>query len=335
MYHTSSQKIDAVFEGGGVKGSGLVGAIAVAEEFGYQFINLAGTSAGAIIAALVAAGYCAGELKTLMDEIDYARFKDANTIGKIPLAGPALNLLFQKGIYRGDFLKNWIGELLAKKGIRTFGDLVIREYADDPQFRYKLQVVVSDISRGQLLVMPRDAKDFGMNPDNLEVALAVRMSMSIPYFYKPVKQWLTDGKKAYLVDGGILSNYPVFLLDEPQKGVHQDWPTIGFKLVEPEDGKLNTIIGPITLFAALFSTMMEAHDARYIKDTDFMRTIPIPTLGVHTTEFDITRERKEALYQSGMSAGRDFFTRWNFADYQTRASAMAARHRRDEMWARE
>lgn len=120
-------------------------------------------------------------------------------------------------------------------------------------------------------------------------------------------------------------------MDEPGKGFHQDWPTFGFKLVDPQEGKLHTILGPITLFAALFSTMMEAHDARYIKDTDFMRTIPIPTLGVHTTEFDITPERKEALYQSGIAAGRDFFSRWDFESYQARAAQMAAKHRRDAM----
>lgn len=40
---------DAVFEGGGVKGIGLVGAIAVAEERGYHWVNVAGTSAGAIV----------------------------------------------------------------------------------------------------------------------------------------------------------------------------------------------------------------------------------------------------------------------------------------------
>jgi NTE family protein len=54
-------KCDAVFEGGGVKGIGLVGALAVTEAQGYEFENVAGTSAGAIIAALVAAGYRAGE----------------------------------------------------------------------------------------------------------------------------------------------------------------------------------------------------------------------------------------------------------------------------------
>ena len=38
-------KADAVFEGGGVKGVGLVGAVAVAEKMGYQWQNVAGTSA--------------------------------------------------------------------------------------------------------------------------------------------------------------------------------------------------------------------------------------------------------------------------------------------------
>ena len=50
-------KADAVFEGGGVKGIGLVGAVAVTEAHGFQFENVAGTSAGAIVAALIAARY--------------------------------------------------------------------------------------------------------------------------------------------------------------------------------------------------------------------------------------------------------------------------------------
>ena len=57
-------KFDGVFEGGGVKGIGLVGALAYLEEQGYQPVNLAGTSAGAIVAALRAADYSPRELKT-------------------------------------------------------------------------------------------------------------------------------------------------------------------------------------------------------------------------------------------------------------------------------
>jgi len=60
---------------------------------------------------------------------------------------------------------------------------------------------------------------------------------------------------------------------------------------------------------------MQAHDARYIKDEQFVRTIPILTLGVGTTEFDISSERSEALYQSGREAAEKFFDTWNFSEY--------------------
>ena len=106
---------DAVFEGGGVKGIGLVGAVAVAEEKGYQWVNVAGTSAGAIVAALVAAGYTAAEMKEIMGELDYNRFKDATLLDKVPLVGPAASLIFEKGIYEGKFFEDWIRGLLQKK----------------------------------------------------------------------------------------------------------------------------------------------------------------------------------------------------------------------------
>lgn len=90
---------DAVFEGGGVKGIGLVGAIAVAEERGYQWVNIAGTSAGAIVAALLAAGYRAAEIKKIMADLDYNRFKDRSLLDRVPLVGPLASLIFEKGIY--------------------------------------------------------------------------------------------------------------------------------------------------------------------------------------------------------------------------------------------
>lgn len=59
------KKADGVFEGGGVKGIGLVGALIVAEERGYtDWQRVAGTSAGAIVASLLAAGYSAVKLSS-------------------------------------------------------------------------------------------------------------------------------------------------------------------------------------------------------------------------------------------------------------------------------
>ena len=310
-------KADAVFEGGGVKGIGLVGAVAIAEEKGYHWVNVAGTSAGAIVASLLAAGYTAQELKEVIQELDYKRFKDASPLDKFPVLGPLTSLILEKGIYEGKFFENWIRGLLRQKNVETFEDLLLQDYRNDDRYRFKLRVIASDITSGRLLVLPQDITEFGVKPEDLNVAFAVRMSMSIPFFYEPVViKDLKTNQSHFIVDGGLLSNFPVWLFDS--EGEVPEWPTIGFKLVEPEEGTPNNIRGPISLLGALFSTMMEAHDARYIKDENFIRTIPIPTLGVKTTEFDLSRERSEALYQSGREAAEKFFASWNFAEYVER-----------------
>ena len=66
---------------------------------------------------------------------------------------------------------------------------------------------------------------------------------------------------------------------------------------------------------AMAQTMMEAHDRMYVQQAEWARTIGIPTLGVGTTEFDITRERALALYESGRSATEKFLETWNFDAY--------------------
>lgn len=299
---------DAVFEGGGVKGIGLVGAVAAAEEMGYQWVNVAGTSAGAIVAALLAAGYSAAEMKEILTELDYNRFKDTSLLDRVPLVGSVASLIFEKGIYEGRFFEGWMRGLLREKGVETFNDLVLEEYRNDERYRFKLRVIASDISQGRMLVLPQDIADFGIQPGDLNVAAAIRMSMSIPFFYEPFKlKNMKTNQASYIVDGGLLSNFPVWLFDSD--GRIPAWPTFGFRLVEPEEelDVPHQVRGPVSLLAALFSTMMKAHDARYIKDEQFVRTIPIPTLGIGTTEFDISAERSEALYGSGRLAAEKFF----------------------------
>jgi NTE family protein len=125
-------RCDAVFEGGGVKGIGLVGAVAATEEQNYEFCNVAGTSAGAIVAALVAAGYRASELRHIMQSLDYAEFKDKGLLDHIPVFGKVFSLGLEKGIYEGAFLEHWLREKLAAKGKQTFKDLIIQEHQDSP-----------------------------------------------------------------------------------------------------------------------------------------------------------------------------------------------------------
>ena len=305
-------RFDGVFEGGGVKGIGLVGAVSAIEEAGYKFVNLAGTSAGAIVATLLAAGYSAAELKQTINDIDFNTFIDPPLIGRIPFVGDLIDEIFNKGLYKGDVFLNLMRNLLAKKNIHTFRDLIIPEFADDPRYRFRVRVVATDISRGRMLVLPQDISNYGEVPEDIEVALAVRMSMSIPFFFEPVKL-----KDSYIVDGGVLSNFPVELFDSADP---PEWPTFGFKLTlsdqaNPSQLVQHPISGPISELAALFFTAMEAHDAYYLANDKFARTIAIDTLDVNSTDFNLTPERKEALFQSGVTAAKTFLDHWDFQKY--------------------
>ena len=306
-------RVDGVFEGGGVTGIGLVGAASMIEAAGYEFVNLAGTSAGAIVATLLAAGYSAAEVKQIINGIDFRTLEDPQWIGRIPFAGAVVDEIFHKGLYKGDNILNQMRNRFAQKGIHTFRDLILPEFADDDRYRFKVRVVAADISRGQMLVLPQDIRDYGMAPEDLEVALAVRMSMSIPFFFEPVKL-----KDSYIVDGGVLSNFPVEVFDSAGM---PEWPTFGYKLVfsdqvNPSQMVQHPINGPFSELAALFFTALEAHDAYYLRNDKFVRTIAIDTLDVRTTDFNLTLDRKEALYQSGVQAANTFLAHWDFEEYK-------------------
>jgi NTE family protein len=317
--------VDLVCEGGGVKGIGLVGAISVLEEQGYQPQNVAGTSAGAIVATLLAAGYSAADLKEIILDLDFNRFKDPTWEMRIPLAGSLLSILKNQGLYKGDYFHGLMRHYLEAKGVHTFRDLVHPDPTDDPRYRYKVQVIASDVTGRQLLVLPRDAAQLGIDVDDLKVADAVRMSMSIPVFFTPVRVHNRKSAQTHLiVDGGMLANFPVWLFDSD--GV-PDWPTFGLKLVEPDprtpiserlpsDGRAHGGIGAVVDFAkSLVATMTEFYDRLYLEKDTFVRTIPIPTLGISSTEFDLSRDQALQLYQAGRTAAEQFLETWNFAGY--------------------
>ena len=83
--------------------------------------NLAGTSAGAIIAGLLAAGWNAADIEVeLCREGQYTKFMDEDCLDKVPLLGKPLSVVFEFGIYQGKFFERWMHGLLAKTGKTTF-----------------------------------------------------------------------------------------------------------------------------------------------------------------------------------------------------------------------
>jgi NTE family protein len=324
--------VDIVCEGGGVRGIALVGALSVLEEHGFAPQNLAGTSAGAIVTTLYAAGYRAQELHTIIGGLKFSRFMDTPWYGRLPGVGKPINMLRQLGVYRGQYFYKLMKKLLADKGVRTFKDLR-STYADDPRYKddlryhYKAQIIASDVSSQQLLVLPYHAQRLGIRPDELEVAQAVRMSMSIPIFFWPVHtRSLTDAKNRHLiVDGGLLSNFPVWLFDEDRTPA---WPTFGLRLVEgfsadrldaapeshPQRPKTG-VRGLVRYATALINTMVVAHDRLSLEMDPFARTMLIPTLNIPSTNFNLTAQDAEALYNSGRQTAEEFLRTWDFDAY--------------------
>lgn len=207
--------IDGIFSGGGMKGIGLVGAYQVLEEKGYRLKRVAGTSAGAILACFIAAGYNGREMEELMMSQNFQKLLDPRkTVIPLPFT-KWLNLYWGLGLYQGKALEDWFLEKLAAKGIYTFGDLTPGS----------LKLVASDLTNGKMIVLPDDLKNYDIEPDTFLVSRALRMSCGIPFFFEPIKLKSNIGD-VVVVDGGVLSNFPMWIFENGIK----ERPVLGIRL---------------------------------------------------------------------------------------------------------
>lgn len=305
MTTPAPQPVNLVLEGGGVKGIGLVGAISVLEEHGFSFARVAGTSAGAIVGALVASGFTSTELHELMVSLDYTRFRDASGWEKaLPLI-KGTDLWFHEGIYKGDYFHQWISEQLATKQKRTFSDLRTDADPGIPENeQYKLVVMASDVSQGELRRLPWDFEDPAHPRDGQLIADAVRASMSIPFFFRPFSLSVSADGPSVFVDGGMLSNFPIDAFDGPN-GEPPAVPTIGIKLSARQraDVVRHPVKGDISLALAMLGTMESWSDQMHLDDPNVIaKTIFVDTLGVNATDFGITPQVQTQLYDNGRAA---------------------------------
>src|SRR3712207_8748571 len=106
---TEQNKCDLVLEGGGVKGIALVGALSVLEEAGYRVQRVAGTSAGAIVGSLVAAGTPAARQAGGMVGRGWRGVADGRLGGGVPFLRQAQALLLEQGLDEGGYLRTCVG----------------------------------------------------------------------------------------------------------------------------------------------------------------------------------------------------------------------------------
>lgn len=323
-----------VFEGGGVKGIAYIGALEILSQRGHldHITRVAGTSAGAINGLIYALGYSIREQREILASTDFRDFMDQS----FGLIRDIRRLAYHFGWHKGDFFRDWLGGLIQArlgKVDATFADLKALQGAPD------LYVIGTNLSTGYAEVFSAER--------HADMALieAVRISMSIPLFFKAVRHGERD--QVY-VDGGVQLNYPVkvfdrlsyiaedeqcacrytdyynrenarFLLEQPDRspyiyncqtlGLRLDTATeIGlFRYNEPAQGK------PIKRFhhfaRALWGALLNQQEKQHLKSDDWQRTVYINTLDVGATDFDITAEKKQALICQGIE-GTETYLQW-------------------------
>ncbi len=316
-----------VMEGGGVRGLAYAGVFSVLEQKGIlqNIENVAGSSAGSIAGMMVCVGYSVQEIDSLMMELPVQKFND----GKGGLWGKYHRFKKGYGIYKGIQMEKWLQQLLLNKtgnALLTFGQLHQLHLKNN---LYKdLYCTGTNLSKQQLEIFSC------INTPNMPVALAVRISSSIPLYFEPVAldnqmQKITKEEEPtfinYYVDGGMLCNYPINMFDTCDENknpllcdkVKFNTQTIGIKLERPQQiDSLNNnsikipaydINNLSEYFKAFVNLIMETIARKYPNlENEIGRTIYVSHGNISARVKKTKPKDKQILYDNGVKAALDF-----------------------------
>ena len=303
----STRLCDLYIEGSLTNVAALVGAVTTLQGRGYVFRTCAGAGGGAVVASLLVAGYTATEIRELLLTLDYHALRRTGFGSRRRAA-------------RIDPILEWVRELLVARGVWAFADLVHDPDSRDPLYRYSLEIIVSDLTHTELLVIPRDSRKLGIDPDEFEVAVAVAASVSTPTVVAPIRhENPATGSTHELVDGELLSNYPVWLLDVGENEF-PEWPTLGIRVVEDprpvgDVGTPSSTGKNDDLATKLAQIQAATRERLHISKADLARTITIPNRRRGGIDSAPTREEALGLYEEGRDAAEHFLATWDFDAY--------------------
>lgn len=324
-----------VFEGGGAKGIAYLGAIEVLKKEGIlqKIERIGGASVGAIVALLLGLNYTGKDLENLILNMNFVKlllsFEEVNYILKNFIK--RINNEF--GFLEGDGFYNWIQDRIEEKTKNrnaTFQE--IHNKKEEYNFR-DMYFIGANISTGF-----SEIYSYEDTPD-MEVARAVRISMSIPILFTVMRKNKQDD---VCVDGGLIDNYPVKLFDQQKyapkyrreteyykeynkilkkTGQKEEklWvynkETLGFKLDSKKEKALffyheqlesKKIKNILQYILRLFSTIYNIQSSIHLHSDDWHRTVYIDTLDVGTLSFMIKKPKKEELIDSGKKCTEEY-----------------------------
>lgn len=324
----------AIFQGGGAKGFAHIGALRAAEDRGIRFEGVAGTSIGAIVAALIAAGYHADELFAMdgrvpagvldidpLDVIDEADWREIEALGD-DLAAFAARPMSRM---RDKFFNLWLRQprlafahrrilvrlardygMTGTAGLVSWLDrLLVAKRAPGSFGRVRfgdlelpLRVVAADLVTGSTRIFggPEDA--------GMPVADAVAASACYPGVFAPVA--LDEG---LFVDGGLVSNLPAWVFDAERRGDPGFVPTFGIRFVDAGVDAAGGRRGPSDLLRflrRLIDTAVSGASQLESRAIDDFYAVDL-AVDVPTLSFTGLRARAPAMIERGRQDVLRFF----------------------------
>ncbi|MEZ7198528.1 patatin-like phospholipase family protein [Pseudodesulfovibrio karagichevae] len=322
-----SQFVNLCFEGGGVKGIAYAGALKVLEERGVMphIRRVAGTSAGAISAALVAMGADWQKVKEIVGGTDFREFMDHYWL----LGLNTHQLLHKYGLFKGKKFSEWMRDqiqLLTGNADLTFSELWMLS-TSSPQTYRDLSMVGTNLNRQKAVVYN------AVNSPDMPIWEAARISMSIPLFFGAYR----DESEGVLVDGGVSWNYPLDMYDRrdfitdlsrPELFDEVAYPTtkwddqvynkqtLGLRVDNMDEIKAmkhRADMPPVKIenivdyAKAILNFMLDMANKAHLHQNDWHRTVFIDALDVKTCDFDLSRAKVDELVQSGEKCANKYF----------------------------
>ncbi|MFD2999604.1 patatin-like phospholipase family protein [Pontibacter toksunensis] len=327
---TQTRYYNLALEGGGIRGIAYGGALTELEDHHILpgIKRVAGTSAGAIQAALLAVGYTPDEITDITFRTPVQQFND----GRFIFFGGTNRLFKQYGWYRGDKFTEWLGEQLkAKTGKSDITFAELHALNGKENFR-DLYVTGTNLTDQCTVIFSHETYP------NMQVKHAVRISMSVPLYYRAVLldqqgQIVTKARRGLdvdvLIDGGVLANFPLDVFDK-EEYLHEAQPrpenydaagrfhnpqTLGLRLDRDEQiayDRKQAGLAPYKIdkfgdyMGAFYAIVKENLNRQGLTTHDWARTISVSTAGYSPRVRKLTEDDKVALLRSGQRGVQAF-----------------------------
>ena len=292
----SRPKTCLVLGGGGARGAAHIGVLKVIEREHIPIDCIAGTSMGAIVGGMYAAGYSSGEIEGILRSIDWKdMFQDDPSRRELPMRRKEDELRFLGGIELG--LRE--GRIALPRGViqgqklqlllrRLLMSTLRTDHFD--QLPIPFRSVATDIGTGEKVVF-----------EDGDLAMAIRASMSVPAAFAPIRY-----RGHLLVDGGITDNVPI---DVARALGAQRLIVVNVSEPLTTDDKLNS---PFSIANQMLTAMMKRQsdeqistlgpndvlispDLGDLSSADFPRTMEAVNVGVKAAEEKIASLRRDSV----------------------------------------